>query len=277
MLTDKQVEDRRLGIGGSDVSIIFGLSEYKTPYELYLEKAGLKESVFKMTEPQYWGHKLEPVIREEFALRNNVSVQTPDTLIHNKYPFLRANIDGFINDWNSVLEIKCSNVQKAKEWGEDGSDIIPLAYLLQVAHYCLVTNADAAHIAVLIGGNDYREYKYIRDLPLEVKVIDASLAFWNSVQSCHPPKAMTEEDLKLIYPDHKPLKTITVDDKLYPVVLGISETKKKIKELTNIEDEYRFQIMQYMQDSECLVDYEGKPLVTWKSNRRGARTLLIKY
>ena len=276
MITEQQREERKLGIGGSDMPIIMGLSKYKTPYQLYLEKSGQIESPDEMTELQYWGHQLEGVVREEFAKRNNVTVETPDTIIHPIYDFLRGNIDGFVPALNAVLEVKCSSSFMASEWGEDGSDVIPMPYLVQVAHYCAVTNADCAYIAVLIGGNDYREFKYTRDLALEDKIIECAKEFWDCVQSKTPPAAINQTDLKLMYPKHADEKTLTINNDITEQLTNLGKTRFQIKTLNDIENKYKFNIMQFMKDAECLVDESGKPIVSWKSNKRGSRTFLLK-
>lgn len=277
MITIEQEIQRRLGIGGSDMPIILGLSKYKTPYQLYLEKAGLLEVTREETQLQYWGKQLEVVIRKEFRKRHKVQIETPkETIIHPFYSFLRGNIDGFIPKWNSVFEAKCSHAFMASLWGEPGTDVIPMEYLVQVAFYCSVMNAKSADLAVLIGGNDYREYKYIRDLELEKTIIDAACAFWDSVKNNTPPPLINMIDLKLMFPKHKPdsMKSINIDINKY--LCKLKDTKYKIKELQEIENEAKFKIMNYMEDSECLVDENNIPLVTWKENKKGSRTFLIK-
>lgn len=276
MITEQQRAERNLGIGGSDMPIIMGLSSYKTPYQLYLEKIGELTKPDEMTELQYWGHQLEEVIRNEFAKRNNVVVETPDTLVHPFHTFLRANIDGFIPSLNAVLEVKCSSGFMSNNWGEDGSDVIPLQYLVQVAHYCAVTNADCAYIAVLIGGNDYREFKYVRDMAIENKVIEEARKFWKCVQDRTPPEPINQIDLRLMYPKHDPEKTITIEPDVAEQLTTLVDTRFKIKALSEVEEKYKFNIMQFMQDAECLVDGEGKPIVSWKANKRGSRTFLLK-
>jgi putative phage-type endonuclease len=276
MITEQQRKERLLGIGGSDMPIIMGLSSYKTPYQLYLEKIGEAETSNEMTNPQYWGSKLEGIIRDEFAERNKVTVETPETIVHPFSDFLRANIDGYIPEWNAILEVKCASSFMAHEWGEDGSDVIPMQYLVQVAHYCAVTNADCAYIAVLIGGNDYREFKYIRDMDIERKVIDEATKFWQRVQDRNPPDAVNQVDLRLMFPKHDPEKTKTIDTPVAEQLTQLSETRFKIKALTEVEEKYRFNIMQFMQDAECLVDGQGKPIISWKANKRGTRTFLMK-
>ncbi len=276
MITDKQRVERNLGIGGSDMPIILGLSSYKTPYQLYLEKTGLIEVNNEETPVQYWGNRLEAIVREEFALRNNVKVETPDTVVHPFHDYLRGNVDGYIPEWNSILEVKCSSQFMAYEWGEDGSDVIPMQYLVQVAHYCAVMNADSAYIAVLIGGNDYREFKYKRDLELESIVIDAAKEFWDCVQNKKAPAPIKQIDLKLMYPKHDPEKMVSVNNDISEQLTKLTETKFKIKELNEIEEKFKFNIMQFMQDAECLVDESGKPVVSWKANKKGSRTFLLK-
>jgi putative phage-type endonuclease len=276
MITSEQRAARRLGIGGSDIAIILGLSTYKTPYQLYLEKIGESNGDDTQNDLQYWGNQLEEVVRNEYAKRHNVVVETPETLVHQDYSFLRANIDGFVRANNAVLEVKCASSFAAGQWGESGSDTIPMPYLLQVAHYCAVTNADYADIAVLIGGNDYREYRYLRNAELETYVITTAKQFWDCIQSKTAPEPISQVDLRLMYPQHDPAKTKTINNTLAEQLTTLTETRFKIKELSAIEDKHKFNIMQFMKDAECLVNESGQPIVSWKADKRGSRIFRLK-
>src|SRR5277367_744185 len=226
MITTEQKEQRKLGLGGSDIPIVLGLSSYKTPYQLYLEKKETSISGDEMSPVQYWGNQLEPVIREEFSKRNNVTIELPDTLIHPFHNFMRANVDGYIKEWDAVLEVKCANQFMAHEWGEDGSDIIPMAYLVQVAHYCSVMNAACAYIAVLIGGNDYRQYKYTRDIELEKTIIESAKEFWNAIQNDLPPPPTNQKDLRIMFPSHQSGKQKVLSEEIYTHFDKLTEIKK---------------------------------------------------
>ncbi len=277
MITEEQKEARKLGVGGSDISIILGLSSYKTPLQLYLEKKGLLESTYIETPQQYWGNQLEVVIRKEFRKRNKIQVTTPKTtFVHPFHDFMRGNIDGYIPKWSAVFEAKNSNQFMAQNWGEDGSDVIPMEYLVQIAFYCSILNSPCAYLAVLIGGSDYREFKYTRDMELESNLIDAARTFWECVQAGIEPPAMNHSDLKLLYPRHNPNKTVKITPTIAQELTSLASVRVKIKELDSIETKYKFAIMQYMQEAECLQDDSGKILATWKSNKTGNRTLLLK-
>lgn len=276
MITNEQREQRLLGIGGSDMAVILGLSTYKTPYQLYLEKIGEVVLPEEESQYQYWGNQLEGIVRDEFAKRNNVLVETVETIVHPDYDFLRGNLDGFIPSLNAVLEIKCSSQFMSNVWGATGTDEIPMQYLVQVAFYCMLTNADCAHVAVLIGGNDYREYKYTRDLVLEETILKTAKRFWNCVTTKTPPAPINQVDLRLMYPKHDPEKTKPVTNDIKQELQVLAEAKAKIKEYSELEDKHKFKIMQYMEDAECLADNNGTALVSWKANKRGSRTFLVK-
>lgn len=275
MITEQQRQNRSKGIGGSDMAIILGLSTYMTPYELYLEKIG-EGKEREETEQQYWGNKLEPVIVEEFKKRNGFKVIEQDTITHPIYDFMIGHTDGFIPEQNAVLEVKCSSSFMRSEWGDDGSDVIPMQYLVQVAHYCAITNADCAYIVVLIGGNEYRQFKYIRDIELEMKLIDAAKKFWKCVTTRTPPEASTISDLKLIYPEHVPEKAIIMSDEINNYITEMKIVKSKIKEHEEVEEKCKFNIMSFMGDAEVLTYHDGQQLCTWKANKRGTRTFLLK-
>lgn len=276
-ITEQQRQERKNYIGGSDMSIILGLSSYKTAYELYLEKKGLIESKQEETQFQYWGNRLESILRDEFSRRNAVIVEEPtETYVHPLYSFLRGNLDGLIPEKNYPWDGKSSNQFMSKEWGETGSDKIPLSYLIQIAHYCSVMNADLGYLSVLIGGNDYREFTYRRDLELEEHIIEAAYNFWNSVERGVPPTPINIEDLKLKYPYAEPGKSKRVNFEIIKNVDSLLEIKSKIKELEVLEEKEKFSILQYMENHEYLLDEHGGIICSWKTNKKGSRSFLVK-
>lgn len=282
MITEQQRLDRRLGIGGSDVAVIFGLSNYSTPYQLFLEKSGLvdfheEEEKFPVGKnPKYWGAQLEKSIVSEFSLRHDVVVEELDTIIHPIHEFMRGNLDGYIPKWNHVLEAKAPDGFSRDNWGEHGSDVIPMMHLLQTAYYCAIKNSPVGHIATLIGGNDYREFIYHRDMELENTIIDATKAFWECVQTNTQPEPINLGDLKLLYPRHNPSKTVIADENIALAISQLIDVKKQASNLDAIEKEAKFQICKYLEDAECITDLEGKPLATYKADAKGSRRFLLK-
>lgn len=266
--------DRTKGIGGSDIAVIMGLSNYKTPYSLFLEKIGDIKRDEEQTEPQYWGHALESVVANRFVEDTGLNVSYPDTKRHYLHDFLYAHVDGFIEETSEVLEIKTANAYTASKWGEKGSDFIPTEYLLQIAYYCLITNAKGAHLCVLIGGSDYRHYYYKKDKELERKILKEALDFWGSVQSKEQPKPINRDDLELMY-DPKP-NAVKSNDELFEPISSLLELKNKIKALKEQQTQCEFKIQEYMKDNEVLLNNDDKVIASWKKSKNGSRRFLFK-
>ena len=57
---------RMKGIGGSDAAAAIGVSRWKSPLQLYLEKSGEIEQP-EAGEAAYWGNVLEAVVADEFT------------------------------------------------------------------------------------------------------------------------------------------------------------------------------------------------------------------
>lgn len=277
MISEEQRQRRKLGVGASDSPIIMGFSGYKTPYQLYLEKCGLVEDDNEETERQYWGNQLEGVIRDHFARLNKVEVCVPDTIYHPEKPYMLANLDGYIAESNAVVEIKCADSFTRGEWGECGSDVVPMLYLVQVAHQCIVQNASMGYIGVLIGGNEYRQYEYHRDSELEGMILSAVDDFWlNNVQKRVDPASINIEDSRLKWKEVNEESKIVIDNTIADVLTEMTKYREIRKKLEKAEEKSKMQIMEYMKSCECLTDQAGKPLVTLKANARGTRVFLLK-
>ena len=95
--------DRDKYIGGSDISVIMGISTFKTRWQLLLEKAGLAEDTFTGNQYTEYGHKIEPKIRDYINRLYNTNFE-PNQIINGMF---RGHTDGFNGE--CVLEIKSTS------------------------------------------------------------------------------------------------------------------------------------------------------------------------
>lgn len=276
MLTDEQRSRRNKGLGASDTPIIMGYSTYKTPYQLYLEKTGAIEPDEEITEQQYWGNALEPIIINRFAEENDVTVTFPDTVYHPDYPFIFANLDGWIESENAVIEAKSANSFQRKEWDMALTDGVPLVYLIQIAKQCLITNATRGYCAVLIGGMEYKQFIYERDAVLEDLILKADLEFWDCVQNRREPDPINTSDCRLKFPTPQPDKVANANFRTSNALIGLMNVKASMKDLTQKEDTLKMELMSHMGNAEYLMAQDGQLLATWKSTKKGTRVFNIK-
>lgn len=276
MLTEEQRLKRKDGLGASDSAIIMGYSSYKTPYQLYLEKVGIVTNDEEETEQQYWGNALEPLIIKRFAQENGVDVTFPDTIYHPDYPFIFANLDGWIESENAVVEAKCANSFQRKEWDVNTADGIPIGYLIQIAKQVAVTNATRGYCAVLIGGNEYMQFVYERDKALEELIIQSDCQFWFNVQNKIEPDPINTNDCRLKYRTPSPDKVATSTFKTQQALVALINMKLHLKKVSADEDSLKMQLMSHMGDAEYLVGQDSELLATWKANKKGTRVFNIK-
>lgn len=173
--------EREKGIGGSDVAAVMGLSPWRSPYETWCEKTGLAQPEDISDKPAvYWGNKLESLVGDEYRKRHpDRTVRRVNAMCRSiEAPWAQASLDYEVRDpelgWG-VLEIKTAGLRSTDHW-EHGA---PVFYLTQIAHYLRVTGRPFADVAVLIGGQDFREYRYLRedlDVDLVAQAVDT---FWN--------------------------------------------------------------------------------------------------
>lgn len=153
-------ELRAKRIGGSDIGAIIGVNPYKSIVDVYVDKT--EGSNFKGNELTHWGHMLEGTILKEFSNKHKelIVYEVPYSVVND---FLIANLDGALKDKETgdygVLEIKTTSLWNKKDWEDD---VIPQYYYAQVQHYLMLTGYKFAYIAVLIGGQQYKEFKIER-------------------------------------------------------------------------------------------------------------------
>ncbi len=91
---------RKLGIGGSDVAAIMGISPFATIRDLYNDKLGIEPLIEE--EENNWvakevGHRLEDLVAEIFAKKTGLTVFPVRKMFrHPLYPFMLADVDFFI-------------------------------------------------------------------------------------------------------------------------------------------------------------------------------------
>lgn len=272
MAHDEWLEWRRKGIGGSDVAAICGLSRYKSPMEVYLDKLGEIPPI-PDNPKMLAGRKLEPLIADWFAEDTGMKVWKQNYMFcHPENNFMFANIDRWLPGINAGLEIKNTSEYGRDDWMATQA---PQEYILQCNHYMAVTGADRWYIAVLIGGWDFQWRIIERDDDLINNLIVVEREFWqNHVQAKVPPAFSHQDTQRLgeMFPQSNS-ESIDLPEEAYPIIQKLLEARKVKDNATMQEETAKNQIKGMMGDAERAY-WQGELAFTWKTGAR-SRTFRV--
>jgi len=266
------LRERRRGIGGSDIGAILGLSRWRSPLDVYLDKIGEAEEQ-ESSDAMYWGTILESVVADEYARRTGSKVRKINAILAREdEPWRRASVDRLVIGERKILECKTAGAHMCHEWGPDGSDEVPDVYRAQVAWYQHVLDHDDADLAVLIGGRDYRIYHLPRDRELERLIVSAADNFWlEHVRKKVPPDPICDRDLSTLYAvDNGQALDVTSDGDAIAAVQRLADVSERIRRLEASKKAIRSEIAERMRDYSVLT-VGGEPILTYKAPAPSAR------
>ena len=178
-------QDRTKYIGGSDIGAILGLSKFRSALDVWMEKTG-KEVKALDSLPLRFGSFAEEFVASEYTRQTGVELIHDESIyLHSEYSYMSAHIDRFVHGDGiamaptKILECKTANPFAQSDWGDVGSDQVPMSYLCQCAWYQAVTGIDEADLAVLFGNSDFRIYQIRRDKELEDLLLEKATTFWD--------------------------------------------------------------------------------------------------
>jgi putative phage-type endonuclease len=268
--------DRTKYIGGSDIGAILGLSRFRSPLEVWMEKTGKK--IKKLDSlPLRFGSFAEEFVASEYARATGFKLIHDESIyIHPEHAFMSAHMDRFVLEGSAssptrILECKTANPISAGDWGEIGSDEVPMSYLCQCIWYMAITNINTVDLAVLFGNSDFRIYQIARDVGLETVILQKARHFWNEhVLKDIAPPAQSEADCQTLFSKGDPKKSLEAQSETLELsrrlVLLTSEISTREEAISSIKQA----IMSQMGAAETLT-YQGKVLATWKAPKPSFR------
>ncbi|RYE05837.1 MAG: hypothetical protein EOP33_01065 [Rickettsiaceae bacterium] len=265
--------DRKAGIGGSDVAAIMGLSPFKTALEVYLDKTNYDHISEEFSNDLKRGNRAEKYILEEYAETTGETLEyNLPKLVDKTYPFMIGHIDAKVQGQNVIVEAKSTKILP-KVWSEE----LPQQYLLQVAYYANLYDADRVDIAVLFSGWEYRCFTYWRNIELEEHIRRSVIKFWTQhILTKIPPAPQNLGELKAanLIIDHT--KIIEANDEIKCAVEQLNRITMARKELEKDENALKFRIQEYMGDAMMLDAGNYKAILQDRSiNRLDINSLKI--
>jgi len=267
MPREQWLELRKKGIGGSDSAAIVGLDRYRSAFDVYAEKIGLKPEQ-PDNEAMRQGRDLEQYVAERFMEATGKKVRRRNAILqHPEHPFMLANIDRWVVGENAGFEAKTTSVLNRCKFSQGE---YPPSYYVQCVHYMAVTGAERWYLAVLVLNKAFHVFTIERD-EAEIKaLIEAEKNFWeNHVLKQIPPtpdgSESTSELLKQMFPEAKEREKTALfgyEDKIEQYLF----LDAKVKELERERDRFKQELQLALGDAE-IGQAQGY-IVEWKNQVR---------
>lgn len=187
---EEWLEWRKGGIGSSDAPVIMGLSPWKTPHQLWLEKTGQETKEKTNDYILNKGHNMEPKARALYEIIDNAPYPACN-MQHKRYNFMRASLDGFNAEKNTLIEIKYVG---AEDHENAKKGIVPEKYYWQLQHQLFVS---MAYCAVYISFNGHDIATVVVEPNDHDRLLDEALEFWSHVKNNEAPDLTDRDYLKV--------------------------------------------------------------------------------
>lgn len=263
--------DRRKFLGGSDASAVLGINPWRTPLQLWRDKTqpampeNASQDRVRVLER---GKRMEPYVLDLLTVETGLCIVARNVrYVDPEHPFLAAEIDGVsISDADSEqnVEIKTVSPFKASEWGELGSDEIPVHYTAQAQHGLMVTGRLVCTFGVLIGGDDFRVYRVERDDEIIAAMREREVRFWRDhVEALVPPPASNASDVARLFAKDNGT-AVEATPEILTALEQLRELRAETDRLEHQAAETKGRLQAFMRDA-ARITSNGRDLATWRS------------
>lgn len=223
---------RRSGIGSSDIAAVLGISRYGNALSVWHDKTGGLPLDGDDSEPALWGRAFEETVAREWARRNRSVVRRVGLVANVDRPWQMCTLDRRVLECpladgreKCAVEIKCRDKMKAGQFRKGVADDV----LVQTLWQADVCGFDHVHAAVLIGGNDYRQY-VIRVADHAQLVDDLRTAGANAWQQ------ITERRPPVLAHDADPDVLLDLYGRLHPERTGVVDITRDVDTQEAVEE-----------------------------------------
>ena len=267
MPREKWLELRKKGIGGSDAAAIVGLDRYRSPFDVYADKLGLRPEI-PDNEAMRQGRDLEQYVAERFMEATGKKVRKRNAILqHPEHHWMLANIDRWVVGENAGLECKTTSILNSTKFSQ--GEFQP-NYYVQCVHYMAVTGAERWYLAVLVLNKSFHVFTIERDEAEIQALIEAEKDFWeNHVLKQIPPtpdgSESTSELLKQMFPEAREREEVALygyEEKIQQYL----ELDTRVKELTQERDAIKQELQLALADAE--IGRAQGYIVEWKNQTR---------
>lgn len=265
------LRDRRGLITGTDGAKIMRVSRWGGPGDVFADKMGIGEPK-PVTKAQKRGWRRERLVLDHYADEENIGLHYQDHYTVVRHPSLPigCTLDARRIDDGRPVDAKTVRYRD-DDWGEHGTDEMPLDKAIQLVIQMACLNAPVADLPVEFTGEDYVCYRLHRDMERENRILDVMMDFKTKYLDRRepPPPDGTEgysNMLRDMFPKHVDRVVVASPEvNTAAALLGSVKTEIALLELTKQEHE---QVIKLFMGDAAGITGEGWK-ATWKTNKDG--------
>jgi predicted phage-related endonuclease len=195
------VREVKVVFGATDAAACCGISPYRTPLDVFVEKR--HNVAVEENEAMRMGRRLEPIILDEYEARRRPCVleRGLPMYFHGQYRWMGATPDALARErrgsdqgpWG--VDAKASTFRRLDKEGEDplkfgveGTDQMPVDYVLQGQQQCAVLNLPFVEFPVLFDARTLRIYRVERNEDLIAAIVKAEQEMYERLVNNDPPE-----------------------------------------------------------------------------------------
>lgn len=278
------------GIGSTRIAMLTGHSPWGGPWECYrgIVDGWKQDQTFKME----LGTLLQPPIIELARRRNGLTEITsePGVLRHPDIPYVVDSPDAIAcieSVVPVVVEAKTCDPFAMDGFGEDGTDEVPPAYLVQcmwhlgVCRAALNLNFETCLVPVLFGTREFRTYRVKWDADMFDGLLTVAQDFWTKhIETKTPPPIDGSRACSGYLSDHfgpPRAHRVPADESVDSVARELRKAKAEAERWADLarkaENQIKARISEVGADGLYAADWS----VTFKEDKNGKRAFKMKF
>jgi putative phage-type endonuclease len=251
-------------IGGSTISAILGLDDYRTPVDVWMDLTGKSEKKNTGNKATLRGQMMEQTVANFFELETGLKIikasVTNEFYIHKNYPYIVASPDRrYWKDSGEKAILECKTTRLM-------FDEIPDKWFIQLMWYLGLTGCESGTVAWLQTYSEdfkYKEFEFKKEF--FDYLINEAVTFWDKyVIPDTPPPIAKAKDVEKLYRKHVMGKTVRVPENKIPLYIRYGELTEQLSKLEKEKKQIQDEMKLLIGDAEGA-EFEGKILFTYKA------------
>lgn len=262
---------RSIDLTSTDVAALFGLSPYKTAFELWHEKRAGEVVQIADNDRMKWGRRLETVIAHGIADDQGWVVRPfkeymrlPEHRIGSSFDFRVIRGESIQPPADAILEVKTVDFLAFRDgWTiDEGLIEAPPHIEIQVQHQMLVSGLRRAYIGVMVGGNRIEVLERHADDAVHAGILARASEFWQSIADNRAPDPVMPDDAQAVIRMHQfaePGRVLDArgDARIATLLSEYHRLRRESADLSELADVMKAELLQMIGEAEKVITDVG--------------------